>query len=175
MGLDHQYRLCGAAQSRHPAARGGHRTPSQYPLPRRSELAGSVGTVPGVSQLRVAPRQPASAPAGSHPYAWYGLGQAVATVYTSDGGGIDGSCVVAQRGPALSRATVATSSRIVRMSQEDERPTTRDRGVYKQERRAAQGADNPLRDPTTGCWVPLRRLKRGPMELSAPSRYATKI
>src|SRR5215831_741372 len=91
----------------------------------------------------------------------------------TDGGGIDGSCVVAQRGPALSRATVATSSRIVRVSQEDERPTTRDRCVYKQARRAAQGADNPLRDPTTGCWVPLRRLKRGPMELSAPSRYAT--
>src|SRR5215468_1044129 len=87
---------------------------------------------------------------------------------------MDGSCVVAQRGPALSRATVATSSRIVRVSQEDERPTTRDRCVYKQARRAAQGADNPLRDPTTGCWVPLRRLKRGPMELSAPSRYATK-
>src|SRR5262249_36969998 len=80
----------------------------------------------------------------------------------------------AQRGPALSRATVATSSRIVRVSQEDERPTTWDRCVYKQERRAAQGADNPLRDLTTGCWVPLRRLQRGPMELSAPIRYATR-
>jgi hypothetical protein len=97
----------------------------------------------------------------------------MAAVYTSDGGGIDGSCVVAQRAPALSRAAVATSSRIVRVSQEDKRPTTRNRCVYKQERRAAQGADNPLRDLMTGCWVPLRRLKRGLMELSAPSRYAT--
>jgi hypothetical protein len=66
------------------------------------------------------------------------------------------------------------SSRIVRVGQEDERPTTGDRCVYKQERRAAQGADNALRDLTTGCGVPLRRLKRGPMELSAPSRYATR-
>src|SRR6266542_708973 len=98
----------------------------------------------------------------------------MAAVYTSDGGGIDGSCVVAQRAPALSRAAVATSSRIVRVSQEDKRPTTRNRCVYKQERRAAQGADNPLRDLMTGCWVTLRRLKRGLMELSAPSRYATK-
>jgi hypothetical protein len=32
-----------------------------------------------------------------------------------------------------------------------------------------------LRDLTTGCWGPLRRLKRGPMELSAPSRYATRM
>ena len=42
-----------------------------------------------------------------HP--WHGLRQGVAAVYTSDGGGLDRSRVVAQRGTALPGATVATA------------------------------------------------------------------
>src|SRR6516165_9524239 len=85
MGLDHQYRLCGAAQSRHPAARRGDRTRGQYALPGRSGLAGSVGTVPGVSQLRLAPRQSAPTVAGPRRHQWPWRSQAVAAVYPGDG------------------------------------------------------------------------------------------
>src|SRR5262249_660170 len=47
------------AQPRYPSACGGHRTPGEHPLPGRSGLAGSVGAVSGLSQLRLAPRQSA--------------------------------------------------------------------------------------------------------------------
>ena len=53
--LDDQYGLCRAAQPRHPPARGGDRTPGQYAVPGRSGLAGSVGAVPGLSQLCACP------------------------------------------------------------------------------------------------------------------------
>ena len=41
---------------------------------------------------------------------WHGLRQGMAAVYASDGGGIDGPCVVAERGVALSGATVAPAA-----------------------------------------------------------------
>src|SRR3989442_1528676 len=113
MWLDHQYRLCGAAQSRHPSARGGNRTPGQYALPGRSGLAGSVGTVPGGSQLRVAPRQSAPAVAGPRRHQWPWLSEGVAAVYPGDGSGIDRSRVVAQRGPVLPGTTVAATASAV--------------------------------------------------------------
>jgi hypothetical protein len=43
-------------------------------------------------------------------YQWHGLGQGVAAVYTGDGGGLDGSRLVAQRGAAVSRAPVAPAA-----------------------------------------------------------------
>ena len=108
MWLDHQYRLCRTAQPRHPPVRGGDRASGQYPVPGRSGLAGSVGAVPRLSQLRVAPRQ-SCASRSLIPEATNGtwLGQDVAAVHTGDGGGIDGPCLVAQRGLVLPSAAVA--------------------------------------------------------------------
>src|SRR5687767_3555621 len=60
-----------------------------------------------------------------------------------------------------------------KVGQEDGRAKERDGSVYKRARRCERGAENALRGLTTGCWAPLRRLTRGPMELSAASRYAT--
>ena len=150
-------------------------TPGQHAVPGRSGLAGSVGAVPGLSQLCVAPRQsaPAAADSRSHQRPW--LGEGVAAVHTGDGGGIDRSRVVAQRGAALPGAAVAaTASAVAQLARKMMRATERDRSVYKRARRRERGAENVLRGLTTGCWAPLRRLKRGPMELSAAARYATR-
>jgi IS1 family transposase len=57
--------------------------------------------------------------------------------------------------------------------QEDGRAKERDGSVYERVRRGERGAENALRGLMTGRWAPLRRLKRGPMELSVASRYAT--
>jgi len=73
-------------------------------------LAATVGTVPCLLQFRIASRQFAAAPGcacGNHG-AW--LGQAVAAVYARDGGRLDGPCLVAARGLALSGAAVATTA-----------------------------------------------------------------
>jgi hypothetical protein len=81
--------------------------PGQHTLSERSRLAEPVGAVPSLSQLRVAPRQSAPAVAGprSHQRLW--LGEDVAAVYASDGSGIDGARVLAQRGAILPGAAVA--------------------------------------------------------------------
>src|SRR4029453_10263167 len=89
---------------------GGDWAPGQHRLPERRGLAGSAGVVPDVPQLCPAPCKPA--PALSAPYSherrWGS--QAVAAVYTGDGGRIDRSRVVAQRGAALSGATMAPAA-----------------------------------------------------------------
>src|SRR5215510_14187918 len=74
---------------------------------------GSAGAVPGLSQLRVTPRQsvPAVAGARSQQRSW--LDQAMAAVYTGVGGGGDGSCVVAHRGATLLGAAMAASASAV--------------------------------------------------------------
>ena len=76
-------------------------------MPRRSELAGSVDPVPGLSQLRVAPCQlaPGTRRTDGHQRSW--LGEGVAAGYTGAGGGIDRARVVAQGSVVLSRAAVA--------------------------------------------------------------------
>jgi len=51
---------------------------------------------------------PAMSGAGAHP--WDGLGQGVAAVYASDGGGTHRSCMDIARGLALSGATVAPTA-----------------------------------------------------------------
>src|SRR4029453_4005677 len=91
MWLDDQYGVCRTAEPRHPPVRRGDRAPGQYPVSGRSGLAGSVGSVPGVSQFRATPREFAPAVVGprSHQGSW--LSQGVAAGYTGDGGGIDGS------------------------------------------------------------------------------------
>ena len=63
--LDHQHVFCRAPQPRPPSAGGGDRAPGEHPVPGRSRLAGSVIAISGLSQLRVAPRQSAPAPADS--------------------------------------------------------------------------------------------------------------
>ncbi len=102
--------VCRKAQPRHPPAGGGNWTPGQYALPERSGLAGSVGAVPGVSQFRCAPRQSAPAVAGARSQQRSWLGQAMAAVYPGDGSRIDRPRLVAQRGTALSGATVAPAA-----------------------------------------------------------------
>src|SRR5215468_7696944 len=108
--LEHEYRLCRATQPRYPPAGRGDRTPGQHAVSGRSELAGSACLIPGLSQLRLAPREPSPTVAGarSHERSW--LGQGVAAVYTGHGGGIDGPCVVAQRGIVLPSAAVAPAA-----------------------------------------------------------------
>src|SRR5439155_10758214 len=107
MWLDHKYHVCRAAQPRHPPVRSGDRAPGQYPVSGRRGLAGSVGPVPDVPQFCLAPRQFAPAVAGPrcHERSW--LSEGVAALYTGDGGRIDRPRLVAERGTALSRATVA--------------------------------------------------------------------
>src|SRR5262245_57604097 len=109
MWLDHQYRLCRAAQPRPPPGRRGDRASGQYPVSGGSGLAGSVGSVPDVPQFCLAPRQFAPAVAGprSHERSW--LSEGVAAVYPGDGGRIDRPRLVAERGPALPGATVAAA------------------------------------------------------------------
>jgi hypothetical protein len=77
-GWTNQYRVCGAPQPRHPAARGGDQAPGEHPLPGRSGFAGSVSPVSCLSQFRVAPRQSAPAVAGprSHQRPWCSEGVA---------------------------------------------------------------------------------------------------
>src|SRR2546425_10047688 len=107
MGLDDQHGVWRTAEPRPPPGRSGDRAPGQYPVSGRSGLAGSVGSVPGVSQCRATPREFAPAVVGprSHQRSW--LSQGVAAVYTGDGSGIDRPCMVAARGVVLPGAAVA--------------------------------------------------------------------
>jgi hypothetical protein len=91
-----------------------NRAPGQYAVPGRREVAGSVGALPGLSQLCLAPRQSTPAAAGSRSHYRQGLGQVVAARYTGDGGQIERPRVVAQRSVALPGATMAAAARTVR-------------------------------------------------------------
>jgi len=106
-------------------------------------------------QFRGAPRQSASAVAGSrsHQRPWHSEG--VAAVHTGDGSGSDQSRVVAHRGPVLSGTAVAATASAVAVWQEEGRAKEQEGSIYKRVRRCEQGAENALRGLTTGCWAPL--------------------
>jgi hypothetical protein len=74
-------------------------------------------------------------------------------------------CIGCRRGHSRKRGN--------KVGQEDGCAKRRDGSVYERARRCERGAENAWRGLPTGCWAPLRRLKRGPMALSAASRYAT--
>src|SRR5262249_2936213 len=89
---------------------GGNRTPGQHPVSGRSGLAGSVGPVPGLSQLCVASCESAPATTPADADQRDGLGQAMAAMDTRDGRRVDGPRVVAERSPAVSGAAVAPAT-----------------------------------------------------------------
>ena len=82
----------------------------EHPLPERSGLAGSVGAVSGLSQLRLASREFAPGAGRAHPHQRQWLSQGVAAVLAGDGSGFDGSRLVAQRGAVLPGSAVAPSA-----------------------------------------------------------------
>jgi hypothetical protein len=59
------------------------------------------------------------------------------------------------------------------VSEEEARPTERDRCVDQQARRAERGIPNWLRNLTTGGLTSLKQCTRGPWQLSAAIGYAT--
>ena len=67
----------------------------------------STDPIPGLSLLRVAPRQSSPGTRRAHPDPWNGLSEVVATVHTGNGGGFDRSCLEPQRGAVLPGTTVA--------------------------------------------------------------------
>lgn len=146
--LDHQHRVCRAPQPRCPPAGGGDRTPGQYPVPRRSRRAGSVGPVAGLAQFCLASRQFASAVAGSrsHQRPWFGEG--VAALHTGDGGGRDRSRVVAHSGAVLPGAAVAATCEGVRTPWRGE---------------AARGGGQSRRRASTRLASRASRGRRGPL------------
>ena len=73
-------------------------------------LAAATRAVPELSQLCPAACELTPAVSGACAQPWHGLGQALAAVYTGDGGGTHGSCVVATRSAAVSGAAVATAA-----------------------------------------------------------------
>ena len=76
----------------------------------RGRVAPSAIVIPDVSPLLSASRQPPPALVPAGPDQRQGLGQGVVPLYASDGGGLDGSRLVAERGAALSRAPVAPAA-----------------------------------------------------------------
>src|SRR5262249_5794915 len=95
---------------RYPSAGSGRRTPGQHAVSGRRELAGSAGAVPGLPQLRLAPRESAPAVAGPRSHQWRWLSKGVESVYTGDGSGITPARVVTQRGPVLSGTPVVPAA-----------------------------------------------------------------
>ena len=91
-----------------------------------------------------------TAVAGARAHQWPWLRQVVAAVYTGDGRRIDGSRVVAERGAALPRATVAPTARGLKSNEKNDRGTEQDKFVYKEGKRAQREAENPIRDLMTG-------------------------
>ena len=74
---------------------------------RAKRACGISGTVASLSQFRGTPCESAAAIADTGSHQRPGLSEGVATMYTSDGSGIDRSCMVAQRGGVLPGAAVA--------------------------------------------------------------------
>src|SRR4029450_14065319 len=88
---------------------------------------------------------------------WQGRRTAVACDYAGDGGGIDRSRVVAERGAALSRAAVAAATDGLRTGGVENRDVERPMCVQRQANRAGRGLENLFRVRMTGVLSPLRR------------------
>src|SRR5205823_2240767 len=91
-GLAHQHGIRGADQPRYPSACRRGRATGQHALQGRGWVAPTAGLVSHVLQFLLAPCLLASAAAAAGSDQWHGLRQAVAALYTSDGGRIDRAC-----------------------------------------------------------------------------------
>src|SRR5262249_33843202 len=88
-----QHRLCGTSEPHHPSACGGDRPARLHAVQGRRRPAPTAGLVSLLLQFLLAPCELTPAPPAARTHPWHGLGQGVATMYTSHGSGLDRSCL----------------------------------------------------------------------------------